>query len=98
MSLAELVGGDVGADVHPGTEPSAFLFHLQQAQLEMALFHLELGDAITEQATDPVGALVDHDGVTGPGLSCCAAASLAGPEPTTPTVLPDSRSGGRGRT
>jgi hypothetical protein len=33
----------------------------------VALLHLELGDAVAQQAADAVGALVDGDGVSGAG-------------------------------
>jgi hypothetical protein len=40
--------------------PSAL--HLGEAAVEVALLHLELGDAVAQQATDAVGPLVDGDG------------------------------------
>ena len=41
--------------------------HLLDAPVEVALLHLELGDAVAEQPADAVGALVDDDLVAGPG-------------------------------
>src|SRR5437868_2278298 len=36
------------------------------AAVDVALFHLELGDAVAEESADTVRALVDGDGVSGP--------------------------------
>ena len=35
--------------------------HLRDAPVEVALLHLELGDAVAQQAADAIGALVDGD-------------------------------------
>ena len=68
-------------------ELGALGFHLRDAPVEVPLLHLELGDAVAQQPADAIGALVDGHVVTG-ARSCCAAASPAGPEPTTATRLP----------
>ena len=39
--------------------------HLREAAVEVALLHLELGDAVAQQAADAVGALEHHDVVAG---------------------------------
>ena len=49
---------------------------------------LNSGNAVAEQTADSIGAVEDHDVVPGAGVSCCAAARPAGPEPTTATRLP----------
>src|SRR3954465_15254825 len=41
------------ADVHVGDEPGALGAHLVQPPVQVALLHLELGDAVAEQAADP---------------------------------------------
>ncbi len=41
--------------------------HLVEAAVEVALLHLELGDAVAQQAAEAVGPLVDDHGVAGPG-------------------------------
>ena len=41
--------------------------HLLEPAVEVPLLHLEVGDAVAEQAADPVGALEDGDRVAGPG-------------------------------
>ena len=48
-----------------GAELGALGLHLLEPALEMALLHLELGDAVAQQAADPVGALEHDDVVTG---------------------------------
>src|SRR5690606_18953720 len=67
VASAQFARGDVGADVQAGAEPGAFGGHLREAPVEVALLHLELGDAVAEQAADAVGALVDGDVVPGAG-------------------------------
>ena len=56
-------GGVVGraADVGVRAELGALGLHLAQAAVEDRLLHLELGDAVAEQAADAVGALEHHD-------------------------------------
>src|SRR3546814_4317172 len=49
---AELVDADVLADVSVGPELGALGLHLREAPVEELLLHLELGDAVAEQATD----------------------------------------------
>ena len=51
------------------------------------LLHLELGDAVAQQPADAIGAL-EHRDECPARFSCSAAASPAGPEPTTATRLP----------
>src|SRR5262249_53873809 len=41
--------------------------HLLHAAVDVVLLHLEVGDAVAQQATDGVAALVERDGVAGPG-------------------------------
>ena len=65
----------------------AFGLHLRDAAVEVALLHLELGDAVAQQPADAVGAL-EHGDVVAGAVSCCAAASPDGPLPTTATRLP----------
>src|SRR5690606_15515928 len=64
---AQVVGGDVDADVHRGLELGALRAHLGEAAVEVPLLHLELGDAVAEQAADAVGALVHGDVVARAG-------------------------------
>ena len=45
--------------------PSASIW--REAPVEVALLHLELGDAVAQQAADAVGALEHDDVVAGPG-------------------------------
>ena len=51
----------------PGAEPRALVLHLAQPAVEVALLHLEVGDAVAQQAADAVVALEDRDGVAGAG-------------------------------
>ena len=62
--LAELLGGDVGADVDVALEGDAFVFEqLHAAEDDFLLVELHVGDAIHEEATGTVGTLKDGDGV-----------------------------------
>ena len=65
VAAAQLVDAEVDADVHAGAEVGAFGPHLVEALVEMALLHLELGDAVAEQPADPIGPLVDDHLVAG---------------------------------
>jgi len=56
---------DVDAHFHAGAEDDAFGFHLLHPLIDMDLLHLEVGDAIAQQAAHTVGLLEDGDGVTG---------------------------------
>ena len=58
---AQLVGGDVDADVGVHAELGALGFHLRDAAVEVALLHLELGDAVAQEPADAVGAFEHHD-------------------------------------
>ena len=64
----------------PARKRGTLGLHLRQARIEVALFHLEVGDAVAEQTADAVVPLEDGDGVAA-RVSCCAAASPAGPGP-----------------
>ncbi len=71
VPLAQLRGGDVDTDVHPGLEDGALGLHLRESAVDEALLHLEFRDAVAQQTTDAVGALEDRHGVTGPGQLLC---------------------------
>ena len=63
----EAVGREVDADVHAGPEDDALGLHLREPAVEAPLLHLEVGDAVAEQAADAVGPLEDRDVVAGAG-------------------------------
>ena len=65
--VQELLGRDVHADVDARPEDDPLGLHLLEPAVEEALLHLEVGDAVAEQAADPVVALEDRDGVPGAG-------------------------------
>ena len=65
--LAQLVRGDVHADIDVGLEDGAFGFHLLETAVDVPLLHLELGDAVAQQAADAVCPLEDRHCVTGAG-------------------------------
>ena len=50
---------DVGADLDAGAELDAFGLHLLDAAVDQVLLHLEVGDAVAQQAADAVG-LLEH--------------------------------------
>ena len=52
---------------HAGDGTGALGPHLVEPAVQVALFHLELGDAVAQQPADAVVALVDGDGVPGAG-------------------------------
>ena len=59
--------GDVDTDVRIRLEHDALLSHQLETPVQEALLHLELGDAVAQQAAEAVGALQNDDGVAGPG-------------------------------
>ena len=59
--------GDVHADIDVGLEDGAFGFHLLETAVDVPLLHLELGDAVAQQAADAVCPLEDRHCVTGAG-------------------------------
>jgi hypothetical protein len=67
VPLAQVIPGDVDPDVDARAEPGALGRHLGEAQVEVLLLHLEVGDAVAQQAADAVVALEDRDGVTRAG-------------------------------
>src|SRR3989304_4908401 len=82
----QLAGVDIGADVDAGAEDHAFGLHLGQPPVNVLLLHLELGDAVAEQAADAVRALEHGDGgagagglLDGVGVGVCAGAGFAQP-------------------
>ena len=56
---------NVDSDVEARAEHDPFLRHQRQPPIQPALFHLELGDSVSQQAPDPIGALENGHEVTG---------------------------------
>src|SRR5258706_12033 len=54
------------ADEDAGAEPHAFRFHLIDPAVDQPLLHLEIGNAVTQQAADPVVFFEHRDIVPGP--------------------------------
>jgi hypothetical protein len=67
VPLPELRHGDVHPDRAAGHELHALGTQLRQAQVDVALLQLEVGDAVPRQAAQLVVALVHGDRVPGPG-------------------------------
>ena len=65
--LAEFGGGDIDADVHTGPERGAFGRHLLESAVDVALLHLEFGDAVAQQTADAVGPFEHRDVMAGAG-------------------------------
>ncbi len=65
--LAQVGGREVLADLDPVAEAGALGLHLGDPAVQDRLLHLELGDAVAQQASGRVGALVDGHGVAGTG-------------------------------
>ena len=61
----QVAGVDIDADVDARAEDDAFRLHLLEAAVDEALLHLELGDAVAEEAADAVVAFEDGDVVAG---------------------------------
>ena len=63
---------DTAADCCVGAELGALGLHLLDATVEVTLLHLELGNAVAQQAADAIGTLEHHDVVARPReLLCC---------------------------
>jgi hypothetical protein len=68
VEIAPQVGdGDVHADVGVDLELHSFGAHLLEAAVDEVLLHLEVRDAVAEEAADAVALLEDGDGVAGAG-------------------------------
>ena len=67
VPAAQLLPGHVGTDGDAGPEAGAFGLHLLQPAVHVLFFHLEIGDAVTQEPADLVVALVDGDGVADAG-------------------------------
>ena len=63
----ELARRDVVADMHVAVEGDAFGLHLLDAALDEVLLHLEVGDAVAEQAAGLGVLLIDMHVVAGAG-------------------------------
>ena len=63
--LEQLVGRQIDADIGAVMERDAFRLHLRDAAVDMDLFHLEVGNAVAEQAAGLGPALIDMDLVAG---------------------------------
>ena len=55
------------ADTGVGPELGALGLHLREATIDVTLLHLELGDAVPQQAADAIGTLEHDDVVAGAG-------------------------------
>jgi len=73
--------------------PSAESFSRRRS--EVALLHLEIGDAVAEQAAQAIR--LSRWLRVAARFNCCAAARPAGPDPTTATRLPVRTGGGSAR-
>src|SRR4029077_2424465 len=59
--LPQLFARDVFPNRHTGLELDALGLHLFQPSIDDPLFHLEIRDAVTQQATDTIGLLKEGD-------------------------------------
>ena len=66
VPLAQVRRLEVAADLDARTEAGALRAHLLDTPVDVPLLHLELGDAVAEEAADAVRALVDRDRVARP--------------------------------
>ena len=65
MVLDQLFGRDIDADMGAVMEGDAFRLHLCYAAIDVMLFHLEIGNAIAQQAAGLRPALIDVNLVAG---------------------------------
>ena len=95
VAFAKFITGDRNSDLDAA--PVCLVLHLPDPAIQDGLLHLELRNAVPQQAPRLVGAFVNGDRVSGPAqlLGCRQA---AGPEPMTATVFPVCHSGGCGVT
>ena len=63
----QLVDRDVDADLDAGAERDAFGLHLRDAAVDQVLFHLEVGNAVAQQAADAVVLLEQGHRMAGAG-------------------------------
>ena len=61
----QLLRRNVDADVRIRAELDALLGHLRHAPVDEVLLHLEVGNAVAQQAADAIGLLEQHDVVAG---------------------------------
>ena len=64
---AQILDGDIVSDLSVGNELHTLGAHLLHAAIDDVLLQLELGDAVTQQATDAVGLFIDRHVVSGAG-------------------------------
>ena len=81
-----------------GAELGALGLHLREAAIEVALLHLELGDAVAEQAADAVGPLEHDDAVPGARELLGGGEARPARSRSTATALPVRTDGGTGTT
>ena len=65
MVVEQLVGRNIDADIGAVMKDDAFALHLHDALVDVMLFHLEVGDAVAEQAAGFRPAFVNVDLVAG---------------------------------
>ena len=64
-SAEQRVHRDIDADLDLGAEGDALGLHLRDAAVDQVLFHLEVGDAVAQQAADAVGLFEQRHRVAG---------------------------------
>ena len=65
--IHQALDGDVDANLEAGAKDDPLGLHLLNPAVDDVLFHLEVRNAVAEQAADPVALLEDCHGVPGPG-------------------------------
>src|ERR1019366_627229 len=83
---------DLDADLDVAEEFHTFGRHLRHAAVDVVLLHFEVGNAVAEQAADPIAFLKEHHRVAGAG-KLLAAGEASGPRADDG----DAPAGGRGR-
>ena len=96
MLLAQALRIHVDPHVGSGHEADALGPHLLETPVEDALLHLELGDAVAQQAADPVGALEHRDVVAG-AAELLGGRQAGGPGSDDRDALPGPDGRGLGR-
>jgi hypothetical protein len=88
---------EVLADQHAGAEAHALRLHLLDAAVDQALFHLEVGNAVAQQAADAV-ALLEHRHLVAGARQLLGGGQAGGAGADDATFLPVFTSGGCGTT
>ena len=70
--LPNFISAYIDADIYPGAELGALLFHLLHASVDMTFFHFELGNAVPQQTADAISPFENAHCVSGASQLLCS--------------------------